>query len=71
MIDNASLLYPFLRSVDSAIPGIKRRRYLEDNLGAVSLHLSPEDIQRLNAALGAEGVTGARYNEHGLSMLDR
>jgi len=53
------------------IPGTKRRRYLEDNLGAVSLHLSPEDIQRLNAALETEGVAGARYNEHDLSMLDR
>ncbi len=53
------------------IPGTKRRRYLEDNLHAASLQLSPEDIGRLDAALRTEGVSGSRFNERDLAMLNR
>ena len=40
------------------IPGTKRRRYLEENLGAGDLTLSPEDLADLDALPVAEG---ARY----------
>ena len=40
------------------IPGTKRRRYLEENLGAGDLALSPEDLADLDALPVAEG---ARY----------
>ena len=40
------------------IPGTKRRRYLEENLGAGDLVLSPEDLADLDALPVAEG---ARY----------
>lgn len=53
------------------IPGTKRRRYLEDNLGAATLKLSSDEIERLDGALGSSGVSGARYNELDLSMLNR
>jgi aryl-alcohol dehydrogenase-like predicted oxidoreductase len=53
------------------IPGTKRRRYLEENLGAASLQLSLEEIQRLDSVLTTVGVSGARYNEHDLSMLNQ
>jgi aryl-alcohol dehydrogenase-like predicted oxidoreductase len=52
------------------IPGTKRRRYVEDNIAAAKLKLSPEDIVRLDGALSS-GVAGARYNDLDLSMLDR
>lgn len=32
------------------IPGTKRRTYLEENLGAANVHLSPEDVSRLDQA---------------------
>jgi aryl-alcohol dehydrogenase-like predicted oxidoreductase len=53
------------------IPGTKRRRYLEENLGAAALKLTPQDIERLDGALGAEGVAGERYLPSGLAMVDR
>jgi aryl-alcohol dehydrogenase-like predicted oxidoreductase len=53
------------------IPGTKRRRYLEENLGAARLYLSEEQVQRLDDLLSVVGVSGARYNQHDLSMLNR
>lgn len=53
------------------IPGTKRRSYLEDNLGAVALHLSAQDVARLDEALSVHGVAGARYGAAGLAMVDR
>ena len=53
------------------IPGTKRRRYLEENLGAASIHLTAEENQRLDNILNTAGVSGARYSEHDLSMLNR
>jgi aryl-alcohol dehydrogenase-like predicted oxidoreductase len=37
------------------IPGTKRRRYLEDNLGAVEVELGAEELERLAEAGGARG----------------
>ncbi|HEX6390379.1 MAG TPA: aldo/keto reductase [Solirubrobacteraceae bacterium] len=37
------------------IPGTKRRAYLEDNVGALDVVLTGEDIERLNAAGAAAG----------------
>jgi aryl-alcohol dehydrogenase-like predicted oxidoreductase len=53
------------------IPGTKRRKYLEENLAAASLKLTPEDIESLDKAAGSVGVSGARYNDRDLAMLDR
>jgi aryl-alcohol dehydrogenase-like predicted oxidoreductase len=44
------------------IPGTKRRRYLEENLGALELRLSPEDLAAIEEAAPPEEVAGARYN---------
>jgi hypothetical protein len=46
-------------------------RYLEENLGAASIHLTAEEKQRLDNILNTAGVSGARYSEHDLSMLNR
>ena len=51
------------------IPGTKRRKYLEENLGAAVVHLTPEMIARLDEA-GAEGAVGDRYTAPDLAMLD-
>lgn len=53
------------------IPGTKRRKYLEDNLGAASLTLPRDAMSKLDAAITSIGVAGVRYNELDLSMLDR
>ena len=53
------------------IPGTKRRRYLEENLAAAAMTLTADEIEALNNIMGPEGVSGARYNERDLAMLDK
>jgi aryl-alcohol dehydrogenase-like predicted oxidoreductase len=53
------------------IPGTKRRTYLEENLGAASLTLSPAEIERLDLALAPNAVAGPRYNERLMPYIDR
>ena len=52
------------------IPGTKRRSYLEENLGALSLHLTASDIEILDDVTSTQAVAGARYNEQLLALLD-
>ncbi len=43
------------------IPGTKRRKYLEDNLGALNVSLSKDDLARINE-IAPKGITaGLRY----------
>jgi aryl-alcohol dehydrogenase-like predicted oxidoreductase len=44
------------------IPGMKRRAHLEENVGAISLRLTPDDLARLDAAFPPGVAAGARYN---------
>jgi aryl-alcohol dehydrogenase-like predicted oxidoreductase len=53
------------------IPGTKRRRYLEENVGAAAVTLTVEDMAALDAALPAEKVAGPRYNERQMAQVDR
>lgn len=53
------------------IPGTKRVKYLEENVGAAEVKLSPADMQQLDAALRPEAVAGPRYNEHYQAFVDR
>lgn len=53
------------------IPGTKRRTYLEANLAAADLALTPDELARLDAVLDEIGVSGARYTARGLSMVNR
>lgn len=53
------------------IPGTKRRGYLEENVGAVQVTLSADDMQRLDDALKPEVVSGPRYNAQYQAFVDR
>jgi len=53
------------------IPGTKRRSYLEENLGAAALTLSPAEIESLDLALAPTAVAGPRYNERLMPYIDR
>ncbi len=53
------------------IPGTKRRRYLEDNVGAVGLSLTPAEMRELDAALAPEKVAGPRYGPKQMATVDR
>jgi aryl-alcohol dehydrogenase-like predicted oxidoreductase len=53
------------------IPGTKRRKYLEENVAAADLVLSPAEMAELDAAIPPEKVAGPRYNERMMSTVDR
>ncbi len=53
------------------IPGTKRRRYLEENVGAADVRLSPAELASLDAALAPERVAGPRYDEERMRTVDR
>jgi aryl-alcohol dehydrogenase-like predicted oxidoreductase len=44
------------------IPGTKRRRYLEENLGALDVELTGEDLAAIDEVTPRGSVAGARYN---------
>lgn len=43
------------------IPGTKRRVYLDDNLGALDVRLTPDDVRELDATVPPGITAGARY----------
>ena len=53
------------------IPGTKRRKYLEENIAAASLTLSPEEMAELDQALSPEVVSGQRYNDRMMALVER
>ena len=50
------------------IPGIKRRKYLEENAAAASITLSSDDLTRIDRELPA--VAGERYDEAGMAGVN-
>ncbi|HEY6339242.1 MAG TPA: aldo/keto reductase [Candidatus Sulfotelmatobacter sp.] len=53
------------------IPGTKRRKYLEENVAALNVHLTAEDLRRLNEFFPADAAAGQRYPEHMMSAVNR
>jgi aryl-alcohol dehydrogenase-like predicted oxidoreductase len=53
------------------IPGTTKLHRLEENLGAVDVRLSAEDLQRINDAIAAVPIQGERYSEASQRMVDR
>jgi len=53
------------------IPGTTKLHRLEENIGAVGVHLSPDDLRELEAAASKIPVQGARYPEELQKMVGR
>jgi aryl-alcohol dehydrogenase-like predicted oxidoreductase len=53
------------------IPGTKRRKYLEENVAAAQVKLSPEDMRQLDQALSPEKIAGPRYSPERQATIDR
>jgi len=53
------------------IPGTKRRERLEENVGALAVPLSAEDIARIEAAVPPGAVSGARYPAESMKAVNR
>lgn len=54
-----------------AIPGTKRRKYLEENIAAANVSLSESDLSRLEAIVPVGTDTGDRYDRAGMQAIDR
>ncbi|WP_339113019.1 aldo/keto reductase [Thioclava sp. GXIMD2076] len=52
------------------IPGTKRLRYLEDNLGALDIAFSASELAALDRDLAALPVAGARYTAEGMKGVE-
>jgi aryl-alcohol dehydrogenase-like predicted oxidoreductase len=53
------------------IPGTTKLHRLEENLGAVDIELTPDDLQEIESAASQIMVQGARYSEGSQKMIDR
>jgi aryl-alcohol dehydrogenase-like predicted oxidoreductase len=53
------------------IPGTRRLERLDENLGAVALELTPDDLREIDSAASRITVQGARYPEHLERMTGR
>jgi aryl-alcohol dehydrogenase-like predicted oxidoreductase len=53
------------------IPGTKRRRYLEENVGALAVQLTDEDRARIDRTIPLGAASGARYAAHALRAVNR
>jgi aryl-alcohol dehydrogenase-like predicted oxidoreductase len=53
------------------IPGTKRRKYLEENLGAEKLTLSAEEVAKIDAFFPLGSAVGTRYPENMMSSVGR
>jgi aryl-alcohol dehydrogenase-like predicted oxidoreductase len=53
------------------IVGTKRRTYLEENLGALDVHLERSDLARLDEIAPRGAGSGDRYSAGGMAFIDR
>jgi aryl-alcohol dehydrogenase-like predicted oxidoreductase len=52
------------------IPGTKRRKYLEENVAAVDVNLSGEDLRRIDEIFPTGAAAGLRYPEHMMNTVN-
>jgi aryl-alcohol dehydrogenase-like predicted oxidoreductase len=52
------------------IPGTKHVKYLDENIGALEVQLTDEDLKRLDAILPPGAAAGQRYHERGMAAVN-
>jgi len=53
------------------IPGTKRRRYLQENIGALGVDLTSADLTRIDEVVPQTAVAGKRYPDWAMEMVNR
>jgi aryl-alcohol dehydrogenase-like predicted oxidoreductase len=53
------------------IPGTKRRKYLQENVGALDVALTNRDLARIDEVAPQEAVAGPRYPDWAMKMVNR
>jgi len=52
------------------IPGTKRRRYLQENAGALGVRLTRDDLRRIDEVFPFGAAAGHRYPEHMMALVN-
>ena len=52
------------------IPGVRKLRHLEENIGAIDVRLVPQELAAIDAAVPGDAVAGKRYTEEGLKLVN-
>ena len=53
------------------IPGTKRRKYLQENIGALDVNLTGSDLAQIDEAAPKDAFAGSRYPEAMMKLLNR
>ncbi len=53
------------------IPGTTRRIHLDENIAALRVRLSPEELEDINAVIPKGAASGMRYSEGGMKTVNR
>ncbi len=53
------------------IPGTKRRKYLQENIGALDVTLTGDDLERIEELAPKDAFAGSRYPEAMMKLLNR
>ena len=53
------------------IPGTKRRKYLEENVAALDVRLTAEDLRRIDEVFPPDAASGPRYPENMMASINR
>jgi aryl-alcohol dehydrogenase-like predicted oxidoreductase len=53
------------------IPGTKRRKYLDENLRALDVGLTADDLVRIDRVVPPGAASGERYAPHALRAVGR
>ena len=53
------------------IPGTKQVRFLDENLGALGVALTPQELKEINAAFPAGSTAGDRYTPQAMQAVNR
>ena len=53
------------------IPGTTKLHRLEENIGAVAVELTPDDLRDIDSAASQIDVLGARYSESSQKLVNR
>ncbi len=53
------------------IPGTKRLKYLEENMGAMDITLTKQEIEQIESIAGSDAFVGERYHAHGMQGVNR
>jgi aryl-alcohol dehydrogenase-like predicted oxidoreductase len=53
------------------IPVTKRVKYLDDDLGAINVRLTSDELSQIDAVMPVGAVSGERYHAQAMKVIDR